>query len=432
VGVPAVLFVRRFGRGITTPDLYRLVAAGLVLLGLTAGIVALATQQHRSALLRDIVAVNGPLSVDAQELYRSLSDADATAANAFLANGVEPAALRQRYLNDIARATAALTVALGDADEEDATRLAVLTGQLPVYTGLVETARSYNRLGVRLGAAYLREASGLMRQTLLPAADKLFESAQGRLIAGQRAAAGFPWAVLLLGLVTVGSLLAAQVLVARRSNRVFNLGLLAASLAALISLAWSTAAVGLAAREVEIGRRDGSTLVSLLTDARRAALQARADEALTLVARGNGAGFEKEFGEVITELIGADGAGGMLNRALAAAPTAADRAVIEKASGSALRWRDLHREVRKLDDGGDYLGAVKLATATGPESLSVPFGALDAAISTALERTNERVDRQAGLADRALGGLAVALVLLTAALLTGIVVGIRPRIGEYR
>lgn len=432
MGVPAVLFVRRFGRGITTPDLYRLVATGLVLLGLVAGSVAVATTQHRSALLRDIVAVNGPLSVGAQELYRSLSDADATASDAFLANGAEPAVLRQRYLDDIARATSALTVALAEADQEDAARLAVLADQLPVYTGLVETARSYNRLGVPLGAAYLREASGLMRQTLLPAADQVLRSAQGRLIAGQREAAGFPWAVLLLGLVVIGSLLAAQVLIARRSNRVFNRGLLAASLAALISLVWSTTAVGLAARHVETGHRDGSALVSLLADARRAALQARADESLTLVARGSGAAFEKEFGVVLTELIGVDGRGGMLAGASARAPSHADRAVIEEARGQARRWRDLHVEVRKLDDRGDYLGAVKLATAAGPESLSGRFGKLDAAISTALDQTNERVHRQAGHAGNALGGLAVALVLLTAALLTAIVVGIRPRIGEYR
>jgi hypothetical protein len=432
VGVPAVRFVRRVGREITTPDLYRLVATGLVLLGLIAGIVAVATAQHRSALLRDIVAVNGPLSVGAQELYRSLSDADATASNAFLANGAEPAALRQRYLDDIARATKALTVALGDADEGDAARLGVLADQLPVYTGLVETARSYNRLGVPLGAAYLREASGLMRQTLLPAADEVLGNAQRRLIAGQREAAGFPWAVLLLGLVTVGSLLAAQVLVARRSNRVFNRGLLAASLAALILLAWSTTALGLAARQVEIGHRNGSALVSLLADARRAALQAHADEGLTLVARGSGAAFEKEFGAVLTELIGADGRGGMLAEASARAPSAADRAVIEEARGQAGRWRDLHGQVRRLDDSGDYLGAVKLATATGPESLSGLFGKLDAAISTALDQTNERVHRQANHADNALGGLVFALVLLTAGLMTAVVVGIRPRIGEYR
>ena len=428
VGVPTVPFVRR----LSTPDLYRLVTAALLVLGLGAGLAGVATVRHRAALMSDITGVSGPLSVDAQDLYRSLSDADATAANAFLANGVEPAALRQRYLDDLARATAALSVALRDAGDDDAARLALLADQVPVYAGLVETARSYNRLGVPLGGAYLQEASGLMRQSLLPAAQKLFESAQRRLTGAQRAAVGVAWAALLLGLVTIASLLAAQVLVARRTHRLFNVGLIAASLVALVSLAWSTTAFGLAAGQVETGRREGSALVSLLADARRAALQARADEALTLVARGSGAAFEQDYGAAVANLIGADGTGGLLGRALAQAPAAADRAAIEEARGQARRWRDLHGQVRKLDDGGDYQRAVTLATGTGPDSPSTAFGRLDAAMTGALAIMNARVGRQTAHAGGALGGLGAGLVLITVGLVAAVLWGIRPRIGEYR
>jgi hypothetical protein len=42
------------------------------------------------------------------------------------------------------------------------------------------------------------------------------------------------------------------------------------------------------------------------------------------------------------------------------------------------------------------------------------------------------VNRQASHAGNALGGLALALVLLTAGLMTAVIAGIRPRIGEYR
>jgi hypothetical protein len=428
VCVPSVPFLRRF----PTPDLYRLLVAVLVVLGVGSGVAAFATERHRSSLAADISSVSGPLSVDAQDLYRSLSDADATAANAFLTNGVEPAGLRTRYLDDVARASAAASVALRDADDQDAARLALLAGQLPVYTGLVETARSYNRLGVPLGGAYLREASGLMRGTLLPAAQRLFESAQRRLTDGQQRAAGFPWVVLLLGLLTMAALVAAQVLLARRTNRMINVGLMAASLVALIALGWATVALSIAGGEAETGRRDGSALVSLLAGARRAALQARADEALTLIARGSGAAFEQDFGVVLTDLVGKDGSGGLLGRALSQAPTPADRAAIAEARGQAQRWRDLHGKVRQLDDGGDYPGAVALATAAGPDSMSAVFGRLDAAMTAALSVTNERVDRQAGHAAGALGGLGAALVLFTAGLVAAVVLGFRPRIGEYR
>ena len=424
--------VLQFWRRLSTPDLYRVVAAALVALGLAAGTAALITERHRSGLLADITEVSGPLSVDAQDLYRSLSDADATAANAFLTNGVEPAALRQRYLDDLARATAALTVALREADDEDAARLGVLSDQLPIYTGLVETARSYNRQGVPLGAAYLREASGLMRQTLLPAAQELFESAQRRLVGAQRDAAGVPWPAILLGLLCIAALPAAMWLLARRTNRLINLGLVAAGLVALFSLFWSTFALTLAAGQMDTGRRDGSAQVSLLAGARRAALQARADEALTLIARGSGAEFEKDFGAVFTELIGPDGYGGLIGRAYAQASTAADRAAVADVRDTAREWRDRHDQIRELDDGGDYLQAVKLATATGPDSLATVFGRLDDTMTTELGVTNRRVDRQADRAGGTLTGLGAGLVLLTAGVAVAIVLGFRPRIGEYR
>ncbi|GIE86880.1 hypothetical protein [Actinoplanes regularis] len=415
----------RLTRRLVTPDLYRLIAATLVVLGLALGGTALATVHHRSGLTRDITGVSGPLSVSAQELYRSLSDADATAANAFLANGAEPAALRQRYLDDLAQAGAALTVAARDADDADTARLAVLTDQLPVYSGLVETARSYNRLGVPLGGAYLREASALMRQTLLPQAQALFESAQGRLGGAQRDAAGLPWPILLLGLLAVAALLTAQVLLARRTNRVFNVGLVAASLVALIMLAWSAVALGAAATRVEAGRQEGSKVVTTLATARRAALQARADEALTLVARAGSGAMENDYDVAMRDLAG------LLGAAAVQAPEA-DRKLIRQAREHASRWQKLHDGMRELDDKGDYLAAVAKATATGPADLPAAFSELDSAVSAALAVANERVARQAGNGGRALTGLEIALLLLTAGLTAAVILGFRPRIGEYR
>jgi hypothetical protein len=410
---------------LATPDLYRVVAGALVLLGLALGGAALATVHHRASLTRDITGVSGPLSVGAQDLYRSLSDADATAATAFLTSGAEPAGLRQRYLDDIARAGAALNAAARDADDADAARLAILTDRLPVYTGLVETARSYNRLGVPLGGAYLREASALMRQTLLPQAEGLFVSAQERLRDAQRDASGSTWPVLALGVLTIGGLLAAQLLVARRTKRDFNVGLVAAGLVALILLVWSSAALGTAADRVEVGRTQGSSLVDLLADARRLALQARADESLTLVARGGGAAFEKDYREVMDRLTA------MLDRAAAEAPES-DQTVIRAAREQAGRFDELHGGVRALDDKGDYLGAVAKATGAGPADPPAVFADLDSAVGTALAAANQRVDHQAGHGAGALTGLEVALLLLTAGLVAAVVLGFRPRIGEYR
>jgi len=422
--------VRRFRGRMSTPDLYRLIVAGLTVLGLGAGIAGLVAVRHRSAMIGDMRQASGPLTVVAQELYRSLSDADATAAGAFLLT--ESDGQRRRYLDDIARANAAVTVATRAAGDADAIRLRDLAAQLTVYTGLIETARSYDRVGLPLGGAYLREASNLMRTGLLPAAEELLAGAQGRLTGTQREATGFPWAVALLGLLTLLALLTAQVLVFRRSNRVINPGLAAATVLLVISVIWSVAALGASAGQVEIGRRDGSASAAVLTDARRAALQSRADEALTLIARGGGDAYEADLKKLLDGLTGPDGRGGLLADAARLAPAEADRAAVADARDHATRWRELHGKVRDNDAGGDWDTAVMLATTPNPDNATEAFGKLDAALTSALRLADARVDRQAERAGRALTGLTLALVLLTAGQVAAVLLGFRPRLREYR
>ena len=129
---------------------------------------------QRQSATTDVRTSSGPLAVQAEILYRSMSDADATAASAFLSTGAEPPALRTRYLNDIDAAGAALVNAsAGDVADRDALRQ-IATG-LPIYTGLVETARADNHLGLprrrRLSARGVRPhaqhaaAGGLERST---------------------------------------------------------------------------------------------------------------------------------------------------------------------------------------------------------------------------------------------------------------------------
>lgn len=426
------LAVRRGGgRRLSTPRLYWLTVAGLVVLALSTGAAAFADVRHRSALLADVAEVKAPISVDAQTLYRSLADADATAATAFLSTGGESAELRARYLDDVAQAGAALTIALRDADDGEADRLRVVAGQLTVYTGLVETARANQRYGVPLGGAYLREASGLMQQTILPAAAGVFDSTHRRLVGEQVEADGFPWVAAFSGVLLAGALVGAQVLVARLSRRTFNLGLVGASGVAVLALIWSVVALGAATGRLETGPGSPAEQVSVLANAGRAALQARANESLTLVARGGGAAFEAQFAARMEELTGSDGRGGLLGQALAQAG-ADDREFVQQAWSEANRWRVLHQQVRTEDDGGDWNRAVELATATDQQALSAVFGRLDRALASALAAGNQRVDRQAAGAQRALTGLAAGFVLLTVGLVVAVGFGFRPRIEEYR
>lgn len=85
----------------TTPGKLRLLLVVLVVLSLAWGVLATLTADQHASAAADVVAAREPLTLDAQQIYRGLSDADATAASAFLSGGLEPAAARQRYDADI-------------------------------------------------------------------------------------------------------------------------------------------------------------------------------------------------------------------------------------------------------------------------------------------------------------------------------------------
>jgi hypothetical protein len=394
--------------------------AVLAALAFAAGLASVIGVVQRSATLDAVSHRSGPLTVQAQELYRALSDADATAAAAFLSNGQEPPALRQRYQNDIGAAAAALAAATaGDGGQPTVREIAAL---LPEYTGLVETARTYNRLNLPVGAAYLREASALMRDRLLVAAKGLYDAETAALQGDRSAASGFPWLSIPLVLLTIAGLVYGQRYLTRRTNRLFNAGLLVATGLAVVTLAWLTLSWIGVRGELASAQRDGSSQVQLLARARIDALQGRADESLTLVARGNGASFENDYKTVhsgLTDLLG---------RARGAATDPTVRATVDSAISERETWQAAHTKVRTFDDGGQYTDAV--TQALGPDQDA--FNRLDADLGKGIELTNATFDRKARAASGALDGAAIGFAVLTIALLAGIVLGFQQRIAEYR
>jgi hypothetical protein len=414
----------------STPGRLTSLAVGLALLAVLTGVVAIVGVVQRSARVDAVTHRSGPLTVQAQQLYRSLSDADATAASAFLSNGVEPAALRDRYQADIAAAGAALaTVSAGSQTSRSA--IDQLTAQLPVYTGLVETARTYNRLGKPLGAAYLREASGLMRTQLLPAAQRLYADETTQLRDDRSGGGGFPWVAVPLLVLTLVGLVLAQRFLARRTRRLLNPGLLVATGAVLLMLAWTTVSWVVVSAHLAAGQAAGSGEVELLARARIAALQARADESLTLIARGSGGDFDTDFDKSMQTLAG-DAQGGLLGYARQQASDPAVRDPVISAQAHVNAWRTAHRQLRGKDQGGDYLGAVTLAIGTDPASSASAFTKLDNDLASAIAAANTAFDREARAAGQGFTAAVPGLVVLTLVLLAGVVAGLQQRIAEYR
>ncbi|PXY31352.1 hypothetical protein [Prauserella muralis] len=418
-----------------TPGRLSLIATGLIVLSLLTGLVGTLAVQDRANTIDGLIEHREPLAAAAQEVYGSLSDADATAASAFLSTGAEPPALRERYQLDIAKAGAALAKAASDSGSVAAAaeQVDILSRQIPVYTGLIETARANNRQGFPAGAAYLREASELMRSTILPAAHRLYEIDTERLAAEQDDATGVPWltAVLVLGLAA--ALVAAQVYLKRRTNRVFNVGLLVATVAVGVAILWTAAALTVQSVLVSSGRGDGTEQADLLVRARIAALQARANETLTLVARGGGDAYEKEFGALFGQFAGRDGQGGLLGQARERAAGLPAGPHIESAAGNAETWLRAHEEVRGLEQAGDYQGAVEKAISGRDEQgAAKAFGRVDGDLTAAITSARQSFLDDTTNGSRALTLLAPGFAVLAVIAALGTTLGIRERLREYR
>jgi hypothetical protein len=269
-----------------------------------------------------------------------------------------------------------------------------------------------------------------MRTDLLPAAKRLYAAATDRLREDRSGGAEFPWLAVPLLVGTLVGLILAQRYLARRTNRLFNVGLLVATGAVLVMLAWTTVVWLNVGSHLDTGQRAGSGQVDLLAQARIAALQARADESLTLIARGGG-DFDADYDQSM-KLLSGDGLGGLLARARQQASDPAVRIAVIAAQGHVKDWRTAHQALREKDKGGDYLSAVTLAIGADPTSAATAFTALDTDLATAIAGANRAFDREARSAGDGFTGAVAGHVVLTLLLLASLVAGLQRRIAEYR
>ncbi|WP_238412165.1 hypothetical protein [Saccharothrix deserti] len=407
----------------STPGRLSLLALLLIVVSLLVGALTAGAVQRRSDALEALADRSEPLAFAAQEVYRAMADADATASSAFLSGGVESAVLRQRYEADVAKAAAALSAATSEITRspELTESLSTLSGQLPVYTGLVETARAHNRQGNPVGAAYLREASTLMREQMLPAAQGLYEVETGDVVRDLEDAGSLPWLEFLLGALALAVLVFAQRYLTRKTNRVFNPGLLVATALTAISLLWVLTASLVVVYNASASKNEAS-LVDTLARARIATLTARGDETLTLVARGSGAAYEKRYAEVDKTL------DDLLTRARA---TTGTPPLIEAVDHHA-QWQEAHRKVRAADDAGDYTAAVTLALGRDATGAATAFDELDMDLVDAIGAARAELTDAIGRARAGLGGAVPAVVVLALLAAAASTFGLWQRLKEYR
>lgn len=419
----------------TTPGRLRLVAVLLIAGAIVFGALAASAVSTRLQAAHSVATDTEPLLVTAEGLYASLSDADATAATTFLTGGLEAPAQRERYASDLRAASDQLATLARQAGGSTQTRAAVqtLATQLPVYSGLVETARASNRQGFPVGAAYLRKASTLMREHILPAAGQLYEVEARRLSGDYRSgvSTGTLLTVIAVLCAMLGLLAAIQVRLAHLTHRIFNVPMALATALVLALGVWMI--VGLTGEQNALGRtqRTGSDAVQVLSAARILALRAQGDEGLALVARGGGEASLRDF-DAVTRRLGSSGEpASLLGEAATIARRSGSAAAIDGLSVTFARYLAVHRRVVALETNGRFNDAVNLAVGSHAQELSLS-DALNSNLVQEISAAQRRFGSAAGDATSALGGLWLAIPLLSVLFAALALYGVLQRLGEYR
>jgi hypothetical protein len=408
----SVAWVRRLAR--TTPGVVGMIAVAVSACCVLAGLVCGAQLDGLIAEHNAVLDRSEPLAYSAQKLYAALSAADAAAASAFLSGGIETAAMRARYKQALADAASALAdVTAGTTDVEARTAVADMSAKLAAYTGLVESARANDRQGFVIGSAYLREASTLMQTALLPGAEKIYSGDLATLNDDQRAVGTVPTiGLVLLGLVLAAIVVGSAILVGR-TNRQFNLGLIVTAAAVLLVIAWIVVATRLAAGNIEHSQTEGTARFGQLAKARILAQQARTDETLELIARGDITAREASFSSHMDEVAALLGTG---------PPAAAD---------AVAKWRASHRKQVEAYEAGDYTVAVAQAIGPEPDASAAQFAAAESSLRNEIEQTRATLRDRVSAAGAQLAWSPTGTLVLMVVGAVVAVVGLWPRLKEF-
>ncbi len=397
-----------------------LVAAGAVCFGA----IATVAERSRAQAAQAVRVQTEPLLLKAATLDTQLSDANATATATFLQGGLETAAHRAHYLEDLRQASdslSSLTREVGGSDARAA--VATIAEQLPVYSGLVESARANNRQGFPVGASYLRQASGLLTGAILPQANRLYtnEASQLNRDYATGTAAGTLTVMVIAMVVAVLLLVVAQLYLLRVSRRIFNVPMTIATIVLVGVSIWAVIGLGGEQSSLSTAQRNGSDSVEVLSATAVLMSRAESDQSLTLVNRGSDQADPVDFKRVMPKLAGLVGEVQMLAQRTGTTAAASQLAADFRSYQSATNTLTTLETSGRIQDALNSSSSLDPVTQRLNNDLTGQIGA-----------AQTRFTRAAADAGGSLSGLSFAIPLLT--VLAGVLalLGLRQRLGEYR
>lgn len=362
-----------------------------------------------------------------QDIEVRVVHADAIASSSYLVGGQEDPTQRTAYLDEVATAGDGLVAVSGAASAADVAQLSQASRLLGSYVGLVEQARANNRQGFPVGAAYQRQANGIVSNSDPKAPDivsslRAVEASQRDQINADLATAHRAGVWLhLLGWLLVGTLLAGSWWLAQRFRRLVNLPIAAALAALLVLLILGGTTQARSMSDTDAAVSGPLTNADRAAQARAAAFEARSQEALTLVNRGNGAANETKW--KLAQATVAQALSGVGDLPVSAADAYAG-------------YTKAHVAIRALDDGGKWDEAVKAALgapdAPADANAVAQFDNFDRGVGGVVKTDGDGASTRLDNAIGPLRALRIVVFLVGLAVAALGAIGFGQRLREYR
>jgi hypothetical protein len=409
----------------TTPGRILTIGVILALLGCLSAFATSTTINHRKQALSTVLDHTEPLAFAAGRLYTTLSVADAAAATAFIAQA-EPRTVRERYEQAITDAAVAVTRASsGLTDEPLVQLLGRINAELAVYTGLIEIARTNSRAGNPVGSSYLSEASALMQARILPDAQQLYQATSARVDSETTASTQIPAPVILVVATTVIFGAYSHRWLARRTRRHINPGLVVGALAILVMVVWVGTALTISTTGSRNAKDTAAESLKTITNLEITAQQARADETLSLIRRGDEEIRKQSFYQRI------DAMQQQLDEYLSRGD-AVDKSDLQGADQLLARWRQANDRIASYISVGNYRAATQVALGSGQNDSTPAFDKLDRALVQVMDQSRSQLRNDVLNARRGLSGATVGGVVLSLGAAVAVALGLWPRLNEYR
>ncbi|MFJ2598723.1 hypothetical protein [Streptomyces erythrochromogenes] len=310
----------------TLPGRLRLARLACVLLTAGLPVLLVVAAAGASTTWDETAGRDAPRTISATRLNLALNDMDAQSANILLSSGdsgmgkgrlEESYAKANGFYRDAQETISRSLRALAAASEGDpATEATVvgLTDDFAHYQELVGRALENDSRPASKDAARedYRSATDLLSDRLLPEARRLVD-ANNAVYERQYAAARGDLDLqrtteAVLGVLLVAALVLLQIYLARRFHRVFNPGLIAATLCAVVAVVCSAQLFTVTHDRMKVARRDSFDSVIALSRSKAIGYDANADESRYLLDPDRRTTYERSFLDKSHQLYGIVGA----------------------------------------------------------------------------------------------------------------------------